>query len=504
MNNDNIFISCHKGDWKELADLLEEQISQYAESGNVVLFCRALSYYGVSSLLNGNDFSASTLYKQISEEYADMEDDPRVKASYARFLALYYSFSNSAEAAKYYREARILYSQTDWYQDEAMTLLESVYMHYIFSDDRRELYLILGRLEMLNDHLGGYLNKDLMILNSIVQRNITAEANLKGLEKLDVVGASIMALILLLFIRDSKGLKESINTLRAKAIVFKHPWYSNRFNKLQSQLPDSNSVKSIDLEADRIAISLFDKSLLSSKEIAVGFDSYKSGLGKELLLYLATRSNLQAHKDAIVELFFMDETVEKSYNRLYVNIHRINRELQEHFKIRSSSLIFIKQGIVYINPDVFGEIDTQKYRKIMSVANQLWANDKEAALELMQQAAAMYSDEIAPGFCYQDWLEDYRLELKSMQIKALHRIFLYHMDKHDSNACTEAFYCLIEQDSLNEDYYIEYTSYLLNESRSTEAKSLYHKYETRLKKELGLSPSFKLKSLIAQICEVDQ
>jgi DNA-binding SARP family transcriptional activator len=201
-------------------------------------------------------------------------------------------------------------------------------------------------------------------------------------------------------------------------------------------------------------------------------------LGNELLLYLASRNNLQAPKEVLVEVFFPERDISRSYNQIYVNIHRFNKAFKEKFPaLGGIDFIFIRQGIVYINNDILEEVDTQKFRKIMSVAGQLWLNDKDAAIELMEQAADMFSTDIAPGFYYLDWLDEHRTSLVNMQLKALSRIFHYHMQKGSAGACSEAFYNLIELDPLNEDFYIEYIRYILKDGRDAEAMNLYRRYE---------------------------
>lgn len=570
MKADSIFDSYYEGNWSEFAAILEEKVGNYAEAGNVVRLSRAFSYYGAVSLMNSNEFLVSTLYKQMNEEYVDTEEDPRIKASYARFLALYHSFYGRPEdASKYYMEARLFYRQTDWYLDEAIALLESVYWYYLFYNDSSELYSVLGRLKILNNCLDGYFDGELKLLDSITQKNISVEISYSAMfENLHTQSFSMMAKILISFIRlrdafltqgekllphksnvltqasgflikeqqkdcliiqmldgmsevvdminrrDFRNVDGMMNALRGKVEMFRHPWYREQFNRLQSCFTGIKSNQSVSLRnipigdnhiADRISISLFEKCQLSCKNAVFNIDNLGTRIGEELLLYLATRNNLQVHKEVLVELFFPDEAVEKSYNRLYVNIHRLNKALQEHFRfLDGSGFIFIKHGIACINADILEDIDVEKYRKVLSVANQLWINDREASIELMQQAAGMYCGDVAPGFYYLDWLEDYRMELKNMQTKALHRIFRYYQSRHIPNACSDAFYSLIELDPLNEDYYIGYINCILEDERDAEAINLYNQYENRLKKELGLSPSAKLKSLITRICEVGQ
>lgn len=564
MKTDNIFNCYYEGHWNRLIAILDEQVGHDAESGNIARLSRAFSYYGIVHLMNSNDFLVSTLFKQINEEYRDKEEDPRIKASYARFLAMYYSFCGQPEdASKYYMDASLFYRQTDWYWDEAITLLESVYWHYLFFGDGSAFYSALGRLERLNYRLDGYFDGDLKLLNSIKRENISLEISSSvAVDNPSIQSASILTRFLVSFIRlrdaflisgksllpcksdalthvlgflfkeqqdcliiqlleemsamvermirkDFRSVEGKMNVLRAKLELFKHPWYRAQLSKLLSHLDDIKSNQSVSSKiiptegchsADRISISLFEKCHLSCKDIVINIDNLKIRTGKELLLYLVTRNNLQTHKEALLELFFPDEAVEKSYNRLCVGIHRLNKALQEHFEsLNGNGFIFIKQGIICVSPDALEEIDTHRYRKILSVANQLWSNDKEASVELMEQAVGMYSGDIAPGFYYLDWLEDYRFELRNMQTKALHRIFQYYRSRNIPDACSEAFYSLIELDSLNEDYYMEYIDYILKDGRNAEALNLFQQYETHLKKELGLSPSLKLKSLIARI-----
>lgn len=507
----DLFNIYYEGQLSELLGILKEQAAYYAESGDTVRLSRVFSYYGVVNLICGHDFFVSTLLKQVNEEYLHGCEDPRIKASYARFLALCSSFSGRSEdASKYYEDARLLYRQTDWYPDEAVTLLESICWHYLFSDDSDEFYSALERLETLNHHLEGNLKGDLILLHSISKEKSVIEIKGAGvLEKLKMQSSSMMVKVLISFIWPQNALVKPDKNELPYAEIFRHPWYKDRLRELQSRLNGIKNIqngsqgvtllKGLD-SADRISVNLFDKCHLSCKNTVFKLNSFGTRTGNELLLYLFTQNNMQLHKEVLIELFFPDEEPSKAYNRLYVNIHRLNKALQKQFSFTGNhDFVYIKQGIVCINPDIVEEIDTQKYRKILSVANQLWLNDKETAVDLMKQAIGMYSGDIAPGFYYVDWLDSFRLELKNMKIKALTRMLQFYRDKANGQAYTEVFYSLIELDSLNEEYYIEYIDYILKDGRDVEAVNLYNQYQTRLDKELGLTPSLKLTNLMSRV-----
>ena len=137
----------------------------------------------------------------------------------------------------------------------------------LFSDDKQELRLILQRLDMLNDYLGGYLDKDLTVLKAIAETDLNGEVRLMGHEKPKAEGAGFMARIFMRFITDSKELKEAINTLGVKALALRHPWYSSRFSLQQSAPTHTGSAEASDREAGRVSIRLFDKACLCSKKL---------------------------------------------------------------------------------------------------------------------------------------------------------------------------------------------------------------------------------------------
>lgn len=544
MDIDAIFEHYSRGALKDFFPIVEKRMEDCAGIGDLVQLSRSFAYYGAANLVISNDFPVSTLYRQIQQEYAQTSlDDPRIKASYARFLGLYSAFNGKTEEASgYYSDTRTLYLQTDWFADEAIALLEGACWHYIFLEDLAGYYTILERLDALNSHLGGYLTQDLNVLRSFTRDNgilhfsyikhnelalslpvkilvgftelgaaITdadrkncLEQAVTGLEKINCPIAQILDEMQKL---SRSGPKNNLDrqkhcaAIKTKSELFRHPWFKAEACRIWEFIKNSDPKQFADektVEVQRFSIHLFKNCEISFNGRIYDLNSFETRKGNELLLYLLTKNNLQVPKEAVAEVFFTDELPDKAYNRLYVNLHRLNKNLRSHFKqFDADDFIYIKKGIVCINPGIIDEIDTHKYRKILSVANQLWLDDKEAAVEVMYKAIGIYSEEIARGFYYSDWLEEYRQELKNMQIKALEKLFAWHLEKDESKPCSEAFYSLIALDPVNEDYYIQYMKYILRDGHSVEAANLFQRYKKVLEKELGLCPSFELQDLIS-------
>ncbi|MDW7673643.1 MAG: bacterial transcriptional activator domain-containing protein [Bacillota bacterium] len=190
------------------------------------------------------------------------------------------------------------------------------------------------------------------------------------------------------------------------------------------------------------------------------------------MLYLLLAPQNKVHKEVVIEEFFGGDNINKLVNRLYVTIHRVNRSLERYLKITyDKPLLYIDKGVVFLNQELVEGIDVQAYRKLLSVANQLWLNDQEAAIELMAKAVNMFSSEIVPELMYLDWLELYRRELQNIQEKALVRLASYYMDRGKETLCHETFLELLRIQPQREEYYAKYIKYLLGEGRQVEAQA---------------------------------
>lgn len=169
MEKDRIIDCYAAGKWRELTILLEASISYQAQIGDEVHFARVLSYYGITNLFLADQHIISTVNKQIFDEYTRKPGDIRVRAAFSRFLALYCAFTGKTEEASiYYEETYNHYAELDWYMDEALMLLESIYWFGLFTSDRSLLYRGIERLERLNGKLSGVLSAEVSLLNKLM------------------------------------------------------------------------------------------------------------------------------------------------------------------------------------------------------------------------------------------------------------------------------------------------------------------------------------------------
>lgn len=318
-------------------------------------------------------------------------------------------------------------------------------------------------------------------------------------------------------------LSDLAEQLKAKAGTFKHPWYclveemvshiyKNRID-IFSDIEKSHYYKSFSdnsiitlwkqhalnparhntatAKVQGLNIHLFGDHTLSIDGKKLDLMEWKSPHLREFFLYLVMHPQGRISTEIVMDELFSDDDVKKSKNRLYVSIHRVNRFLHDQFGIKEP-FIQNQQGFVFFNQDLVEEIDLQVYRKLTSVANQLWYDDQEAAVELMQKANKIYQDELLSDFLYYDWLEKYRKSLQQTHGKLLKRLAAYYLRFKNKKEYEETSQQLIHLFPFNESLYHDYISYLHLENRQLEAHYWFNQLKTLLEKELGLAPSFDL------------
>ncbi|MHB1167299.1 MAG: AfsR/SARP family transcriptional regulator [Carboxydocellales bacterium] len=143
--------------------LLARALKKCALAGDHIQMARILSHYGCTLLYLADQHKLTTVAQQILEEYRYESSDPRVQASYARFLAVHAVFAGDfTQAGVYYKQARRIYPLTDLSTEEFIMLLEANYWYYLLAGEWIEVFSSLERLQQLNQNLAGSFAAELI------------------------------------------------------------------------------------------------------------------------------------------------------------------------------------------------------------------------------------------------------------------------------------------------------------------------------------------------------
>lgn len=313
-----------------------------------------------------------------------------------------------------------------------------------------------------------------------------------------------------------KKMRERMESCTAKAELLGYPWLRTGMHAIAAQLYeklDSPFSKihqnKIDIRFNlfagqnvrikpsaptvRLAFTLFQEFSISYGKKSISGDRLGTRQGQELLIYLLLHPKWQVPKEVLLDELFPGGDLKKLSNRLYVAIHRINRALQEVFGLdKEALLIFLQKGNVCLNVDLLEEVDVYDCRKMLSVANQLWLDDPEAAMELVKKTRNRVLADIVPHMLYIDWLDRYREEWNQLHFKNLRKLAEYYREQGWEAAYEELCIELMAVNPLHEEVYRHFIEFLLSKNRTSEALQWYQKMEKELDQEFGIAPSWSL------------
>lgn len=547
VKRDEIITLYSAGRWTELLVVLERNIQSFLEEGNEVQLARNLIYFGIIHLYSANFHQVSTIYKQIDDEYARQPNDVRIRAQYARFLAMYHTWNGDyIQAHQLFQTSLRLFEETDWYADEAIVLLENIYWLCLLTEERVYLLKSIERLKVLPSDRSEELQEEITIaekcmeclqndvslseslsltneglviysrlflfaiqclrllmtssrvqlklLNTIARNWKTQEGNYPICALTDFTNG-LIGIMQLHTEKKEDFIPHYIQGCSAKMELYRHPWFLNALQGIPA-----NSLKMSEDQPKQpfhLTITIFNSFTLQWGDITFAGESWGTKQERELFLYILLKPDGKASKDMVMEEFFSGIDPKKSSNRLYVAIHRINRSFQKIFHLpKDFQLMQIHQGLVVISQDILDEVDVNTYQKLISVGNQLWNHNRKTSIELMNKARKLFSTNFLSSVMYLDWLTQYRDELMNRHGKAMRKLARHYFERGETGMYEEIMTELLELQPLHEELYVEFIQYLLRSNKQKEANYWYRTLEQELDRELGLAPSLEVQKLM--------
>lgn len=217
--------------------------------------------------------------------------------------------------------------------------------------------------------------------------------------------------------------------------------------------------------------------------------------GQELFLYLLLRPGFAAPRDTVLEALFADGEPGKRANQLYVAIHQAKRVLRSY--LGTQQTIALQNGVLKLDERLIEWSDTETYRTLVRVGDQLWHSDKDLSAELYGQAVLLYGD-LLPELDRMEWLDALRQQYEEMQARVLQRL---------AQAAGAKSECEVEEmyirewlglRPMDEEAYQAMLRLLVDRGRIAEAHSLYRRLEDICRSELHTEPLPETKRLLTR------
>ncbi|MFS0725932.1 AfsR/SARP family transcriptional regulator [Paenibacillus sp. 1P07SE] len=219
---------------------------------------------------------------------------------------------------------------------------------------------------------------------------------------------------------------------------------------------------------------------------------WKRRKARELFIYLLLQPGYRAMREIILEQVFGEGEAAKLANHLYVSLH----ELRHMLKASGwEGAVYVRGGVIGIEESCVGVIDAEQYQALTRVGDQLWADDREAAVKLYLDAAKLYGP-FGSDLPYAEWLERWRAQLLDRQTLTVKRLVEYYGEWEDK---TRTEHWLNEWIALRPDHEEAYQAMIRfwkGLGHEAEAISWYRRLERICEEDLATVPLEETRRLL--------
>jgi len=216
-------------------------------------------------------------------------------------------------------------------------------------------------------------------------------------------------------------------------------------------------------------------------------DTWKLAKSLHILCYIASRRNLRAPKDTLIDLFWADsdeETVSKNFHPTISLLRKaLNRE-----QIVKKDFILYREGAYLLNPQYIYKIDTHEFERLLAEAREArQLGDLHQSAKLTTSAVELYSG----GFLeelYLDWAEELRSYYSEMYLEALKELIGHHIEQGENESAIRFGQIILQHDPYREDVHCQVMEAQVRSGNRAAAIDQFDRLRKMLRRELGVDP----------------
>jgi ATP/maltotriose-dependent transcriptional regulator MalT/two-component SAPR family response regulator len=216
-------------------------------------------------------------------------------------------------------------------------------------------------------------------------------------------------------------------------------------------------------------------------------DTWKLAKSLHILCYIASRRNLRAPKETLVELFWPDsdsDTVSKNFHPTISHLRKaLNRE-----QIVKKDFILYREGAYFLNPQYRYRIDIQEFERKLAEAREARHNgDSEAAAQLTAQAVELYRGALLEEL-YFEWAAEMQSYYSDLYLEALKELLVHYLGQNDEEAAIRFGQMILQHDPYREDVHCQVMEAYVRSGNRAAAIDQFDRLRKMLRKELGVDP----------------
>lgn len=217
---------------------------------------------------------------------------------------------------------------------------------------------------------------------------------------------------------------------------------------------------------------------------------FRSQKEAALLIYLAQTGQAQ-QRDVVADLLWDANSTSQSLSNLRTVLSRLRKQVGDVFVASRKTLA--------PSPEIGWHVDSAELQQTLAAIRHIDAPEKA---KIVQEALDAYRGDFLADFYLTDaprfteWMTTTRENIRSQVIDAYRKLGKYALSIEDIGYGLKVADGWLQVDNLDEDAYYLRIKLLLKANRQADAAAFYEQCADLLNKELGISPSQKLTSLI--------
>jgi len=209
----------------------------------------------------------------------------------------------------------------------------------------------------------------------------------------------------------------------------------------------------------------------------------------ELFMYLITHRDRPASPEAILEALWPEQDYANPRNALKVLIHRMKLKLQTNGVSNASLLVNYLYGRYCWNRDLSYYLDVEAFETLCRQARELLPSAPYQAADKYREALALYRGDYLPECLYSDWVLPFRHYYRRLFVRSVSDLLALQKEHQLYSQLLEDCEKALFIDPFDEDLHLRYIEALLEEGKTTQARSHYQQITSLLYQELGAKPS---------------
>lgn len=211
---------------------------------------------------------------------------------------------------------------------------------------------------------------------------------------------------------------------------------------------------------------------------------------RQLFQFFLTYRHHMLERDQIIDMLWPDLTPEGGQRDFKIAYSTLCRVLEPQRGRGAPSAYVLRDGTLYgLRPEADLWLDVEAFEHLIAQGDQLFDEDRQAALDHYRQALVLYQGEYLAECRYDEWCSEERERLLTLYLQTADRLAHALVEQSDWEEAIKVCQSILVQDNCWEQAYrIMMTGYV-HLGHRTQALRTYRRCVNALQKELGVAPT---------------